>query len=472
MQIKTPNSKPLSPNSFLHTALFPIVLFILLFSCQPNEELISKRPSLQLAISQDTVLFDTLLSSQGSITRRFRIYNPNKEAVKFSKIALGKGNESPYSLIINGRETNNLSNEVLLGKDSLQVLVRVFIDPQDQNLPYLVKDSVVFDWNENSGHVKLVAYGQDAVFVNGETLCDVTWTADRPYVIYNYALVDTLCTLTVEPGAQIFLDNGVGLFVKGSLKMLGTKDARITVKNTRFDAQYQQAPGQWDGLYFLEGSQANEVLYADISNGSIGLRIGTPDEDAIFDVVVENTTIQHMNIGGILAFSSDVRVINTLIYNCGDYLVGNFAGGNYYYDHCTLVNEPNFFFREGPSVQFSDNLVLADNSLLVADLNLKIRNTLIWGSEEEELLISESGQAVVTKDFVSGILKTKIGINNFFPSQEGNFPGFTHPFLFDYTLDTLSNAQNKGTDIGISIDLLGIPRDTKPDIGAFERVED
>ena len=103
----------------------------------------------------------------------------------FSRIRLGKGNSSDYSLIINGRETNHLRDEVLFGKDSLQVLVSVFIDPQDQNLPYLVKDSVMFDWNGNSGHVKLVAYGQDAVFINGQTICDETWTADRPYVIYN-----------------------------------------------------------------------------------------------------------------------------------------------------------------------------------------------------------------------------------------------------------------------------------------------
>ncbi|MCP4456686.1 MAG: hypothetical protein GY816_01460 [Cytophagales bacterium] len=458
------------PNS--SSFFLSLVIFLFVLACRPDEELISKSPGLKLIISQDTVLFDTLLTSRGSITRRFRIFNPNKAAIKFSRITLGKGNSSDYSLTINGRETDELRDEILFGNDSLQILVSVFIDPQDQNLPYLVKDSVVFDWNGNSGNVKLVAYGQDAVFVNGETLCDVTWTADRPYVIYNYALVDTLCTLTVDPGAQIFLYNGAGLFVKGSLKMLGTKDERITVKNTRFDARYQQAPGQWDAIYFLEGSKANEVNYADISNGSIGLRIGTPDEDNIYDVVINNSTIQHMDSLGILAITSDVKVENTLIYNCGQYLIGNFAGGNYSYDHCTLVNEPNFFFREDESVVFSDNLVLADNSLLVSDLNLKIRNTIIWGSEEEELLISESGQSVVTKTFETSMVKSVIGFNNFFPSQESNFPGFTNPFLFDYTLDSLSNARDKGSDIGISIDLLGIPRDLNPDLGAYERVDD
>ena len=473
------NSKPATQSSkllnlartFLHTALLPAAFFTLLLSCQPEEELISRNSSLKLAISQDTVLFDTLLTNSGSITRRFRIFNPNKEAIKFSNIGLGKGDASSYSLIINGRETNNIQNEILFGKDSLQVLVSVFIDPQDQNLPYLVKDSVVFDWNGNSEHVKLVAYGQDAIFVNGETLCDVTWTADRPYVIYNFALVDTLCSLTVDPGAQIFLDNGAGIFVKGSLKALGNKDERITIKNTRFDARFQQAPGQWDAIYLLPGSRNHLINFTDILNGNAGLRMGLPGNSDNLKVTISNSSISHMRYWGILAFTSDIQATNTLIYNCGQYLVGNFAGGNYCYDHCTLVNEPNFFFREGESVQFSDNLVLEDESLLVADLNLKIRNTIMWGSENEELLISESNPGIGIQTFQSNIVKSRTGFNGFFFSQEANFPGFANPFLFDYTLDTLSIAKDKGAMIGIIDDLLGTPRDTRPDIGAYERVE-
>ncbi len=481
----TRNSKLETLGNTVGNLLFPIIIFTILFSCQPEEELISNSSSLKLAISQDTLLFDTLLTNQGSITRRFRIFNPNNEAVKFSRIALGKGSTSDYSLIINGRETNDLQNEILFGKDSLQVLVSVFIDPKDENLPYLVKDSVVFDWNGNTEHVKLVAYGQDAVFVNADTLCNVTWTADRPYVIYNYALVDTLCMLTVDPGAQIFLDNGAGLFVKGSLKLLGTKDERITVKNTRFDARYQQAPGQWLGLIFLESSRNNEIHFSDILNGEIGVGIGysisrieggiallPENSELTASIEVFSSTIGHMSTAGILAFSSEVLCENSVVFNCGQYVVGNFLGGNYTYDHCTLVNEPNFFFREDPSVQFSDNIILSDNSLLVSDLNLRIRNTIIWGNEAEELLISESGETVITKDFATGILKSKIGTNSFFASQENNFPGFSNPYLFDYSLDTLSYAKDKGSEIDILTDIDGNLRQGKPDIGAYERIED
>jgi hypothetical protein len=452
---------------------FLIALLALgLWACMPEEEKISSQSGLLLRFSEDTVLFDTLLTNRGSITRRFRIYNPNDRAVRLSRIFLGKGEDSDYQLIINGREGVALEDEVLLGGDSLQVLVSVFVNPQDENLPYLVKDSVVVAWNGNEEHVKLVSWGQDAIFVNADTLCNVTWTADRPYVIYNYALVDAPCSLTVEAGAKIFLDNDAALFVQGSLQMLGTAEDRIIVKNTRFDEAFQEAPGQWDGIYFLEGSQGNLLEYCDISNGSIGLRIGTPDDDMLFDVEINQCIIAHMSNAGILAFTSDVRAQNTLIFNCGQYLVGNFAGGRYQYDHCTFSNFPNFFFRDEASVQFSDNVVLDENEVIGADLDITMRNSIIWGTERDELLIAQAGIGELRTDFSNGILKSSRPVNGFFVSEENNFPGFLGPQQFDYRLDSLAFAVDRAEDIGITSDLEGNPRGLQPDIGAFEWISE
>lgn len=445
-----------------------VLLFIIItISCRPEEEIISSSGSLSLQVSSDTVLFDTLLTDRGSISRRFRIYNPNKGAVRLDRIALAKGSQSDYSLIINGREGTELRDELLFGKDSLQVLVSAFIDPRDENTPYLVKDSVNFEWNGNSGHVKLVAYGQDAVFVNGDTLCNVTWTKDRPYVIYNYALIDSLCVLNVDPGAQIFLDNDAALLVKGSLKSNGTPDERVTIKNTRFDFRYKQAPGQWDAIYFLEGSGDNEIRFTDILNGTVGLRIGTPDDDFDFDIEVSNSTIGHMSAAGILAFTSEVRCTNTLIYNAGNFLIGNFAGGTYQYDHCTLVNSPNYFVRDDPSVQFSNFIELSDGTLLADPISVTIRNSIIWGTEANELGLYDAGVGFNT-DFSNGILKSDRPINGFFGQPALESPGFLNAQLFDYRLDSLSLARDAGQPIGITDDLLGTQRDLHPDIGCYE----
>jgi hypothetical protein len=441
-----------------------IVIILIIQACQPEEELVDTSSSLQLKISTDTVLFDTLLTDRGSLTKRFKIYNPNESAIRLDDIRLGNGPSSSYKLIINGRKTHSIQNEVLFGKDSLQILIHVEIDPLDVNTPYLVKDSVVFDWNGNSNHVKLVAWGQDAIYINADTLCNVIWTADRPYVIFNYAYVEAGCDLIIDPGAKVFIDNEAGFLVGGSLKMLGNKDERITIRNTRLD--YKYAPGQWDGIYFLPGSSGNEVRYTDISNGTIGLYLGTPDEDDIFDLIISNTTIGHMSRAGILAFTSELIATNTVVYNCGQYVVGNFAGGTYQYDHCTLVNFPNFFFRDGPSVQFSDNVSI-DGESFSGPLNITLRNSIIWGTQRDELLISDAGFGV-TKNFVTGIVRSTLPVNGHFTSQEFNFPGFINPQLFDYRLDSMAFARDRGTIIGIMDDLNGHFRDVKPDFGAYE----
>lgn len=447
------------------------ILALVLVACQPAEEFISEDASLRLKVSTDTVLFDTLLTDRGSITGRFKIYNPNKSAIKLDDIRLGSGTSSAYSLIINGREAASLQNEVLFGKDSLQVLVSVFIDPQDENTPYLVKDSVVFEWNGNSAHVKLVAYGQDAIYVNRETLCDVNWTSDRPYVLMDTVVVLPDCFLNIEAGAQIFLDNNAALFVQGTLRVMGEAGSRVTIKNTRFDQKYKQAPGQWDGIYFLPGSTANEIHYADITNGGVGLYVGTPDDDENFDLTITNTTIGFMSQAGILAFTSEVIATNTLVYNCGQYLVGNFAGGRYQYDHCTLVNFPSSFVRSEPSVQFSDNVSL-DGETFSGDLNITLRNTIIWGTQSDELLIAEGGFGVVTKQFQTGIVRSTLPVSSHYISQEINFPGFINSSTFDYQLDEEAFARNRGTQIGVLNDLDGQIRDVQPDIGAFEWIDE
>jgi len=445
----------------------------LLSSCSRIEEEISFDPELRLTLSSDTIQFDTVLTSVGSITRRFKIFNQNAHAIEIETLYLGRGANSHYTVFVNGAEGFVFSNEVIQGNDSLLVLIEVLIDPADQDLPFLVKDSLVLDYNGNTDHVKLVAWGQDAVFLNQETIaCDEIWTAGKPYVIYGFALVDTLCTLTVEKGVKILIDNDASLFVKGSLQINGAEDQKVIIRNTRLDPGFEIAPGQWDGIYFLEGSFDNRIDHAIIRNGQVGLRVGTPDMDSNYDLRVSNTSIGHMSVSGILSFTSDIHAWNVEIFNCRQYLVGNFAGGNYQYQHCTFSNYINLFARQDASFQVSDNIVLADGTLLTSDLNIEMTNCIIWGSEPEELLISESGQTSNTIVLSSNIIRssnTDLENGGNIISVAENFPGFVEPLLFDYQIDSLSNARDIGVDLGILYDILGTERDAEPDIGAYER---
>ncbi|MFT4834248.1 MAG: hypothetical protein ACI83W_000922 [Marinoscillum sp.] len=461
-----------------------ICVFVALLACEPEEEQITNSLEVKLLFSDDTVLFDTLISSRTSITKRLRIYNPNQNAVRLQDIRLAKGTQSDYSMIVNGKSGVSIQDEILFGGDSLLILVDVTIDPQDENLPYLVKDSILVSWGRFQTFVRLVAYGQDANFINGADLCNETWTADRPYVIYNYASVGEGCMLTMEPGTRVYLDNGATMLIEGTLEMLGDSANRITVRNTRFDEDYREAPGQWNGIIFLETSLNNKVSFADIENGQIGLGVGYSffsDGSSSFllpekserqvDLTIDHTSIRHMATAGILSFSSKVSASNTEIYNAGGYLIGGFAGGEYQFEHCTFTNSGSFFINDEPMVQFSNNLEHPDGTNLLEALSLSINNSIIWGDGDEQLFISEADGASVTKSITSNIIKGKDSIATNYVSRARNYPGFRSAINFDYQLDSLAFARDIASPSFILDDLLGIPRDQKPDIGAFERVD-
>jgi hypothetical protein len=184
--------------------LISLAVTITFISCQPDEEKIIDDPSIQLSFSEDTILFDTVFTTIGSITKRFKIYNDRGNAVRVRSIYLGQGINSPYTITVNGLEGKSFDEQIIFGKDSMLVLVKVLIDPSTLNMPFIVEDSVVFETAGYPQNVKLLAWGQNANFLNDSIIaCNTTWNKDLPYVILNSALVDVNCTLTIESGSAI-----------------------------------------------------------------------------------------------------------------------------------------------------------------------------------------------------------------------------------------------------------------------------
>ncbi len=448
-----------------------LVLLVAWMGCSEPEEEFSFDPNLEIIFSTDSVIFDTLVSDTRSSTRRLTIFNPNESALLLSEIALGLGDASDYQVIINGKEQDAVLNERILGGDSLLVLVEVNINPRNQDIPYLTKDSLIFSWNGNTEDVKLVSWGQDTKTRGNEILCTTTWTNERPYLISDTLVVGAECVLTIEKGTQIYFENDAALFIQGSLVAMGDSSDHIVFRNARFDGIYNAVPGQWNGIYFLEGSDGNQLSFAEIFNGRVGLRVGSPDEDDEADLVVSNTRIFNMSEAGILAFTSDMEVTNTLIYSCGTYLAGHFIGGNYTYRHCTFANDQSLFVSDQPSVQFADNIVLANDEVLSDDLFFELSNSIVWGRSDEELLISNGGNETLVGLISSNIIRSEQELEGNFTSLEFNFPGFANTFALDYSLDSLAFARDRGSDVDVPNDIDGFVRDALPDIGAFERVD-
>lgn len=455
----------------------PLLLLPLLFACEPAEEIVTDSGQARLAFSTDTVFFDTVFTSAGSITRRLKVFNTADNALNISRITLGGvQNPSPYSLIINGQQAQEATNLRLLGRDSLLVLVKVLIDPDDQSLPFLVQDSVVFEVNGNQQDVKLVSWGQNARFFRGGLNvlpCNATWTSEVPLVIYDSLLVPEGCTLTIEKGTRVHLAPSASLFVGGSLQINGTFNEPVTITSIRTDQRYNDVPGQWDGIYFLRNSRGNSVNWCRIRNGTIGLYLGTPDNDTEPDLRVYNSVIENMALFGVQCVTSDLEMVNTLVNRCVNNTLRVTAGGNYRLLHNTFAAVSREIFREDPSFIMLNVQELADGSLLQESLNVELGNNIIWGRLEEEIFIGGLEEVPVNVQAAGNLLKTGIA-----GLEAGNLlnlpPNFVAPAMQDFRLDTLgdSPAINAGIPLGIPRDLLNNPRDEQPDTGAYEYVQE
>lgn len=453
-----------------------LILLVSIFSsCQYEEEWISDDPGLILQYSTDTLTFDTVFTVSGSITKRLTVRNPNKNAIRFDRIYLGRGSRSEYSITVAGIEQDQVFDQVIFGSDSMLVLVKVAIDPNDETLPFVVRDSILFEYNDRLDHVKLRSWGQNAHYLGDIILGqDQVWDPEIPYLLTGSILIDSLVSLTVRAGTRIYVTPRSSIFIKGSLKAEGKADNRILFRNERLDEAYENLPGQWGGLIFLEGSQDNRIEYTDIRNAEYGLRVGTPDPDTIPDVVVRNTRIENTSVGGILAYTSDLWVENTLVDISAGYVLANLAGGNYHYDHCTFTNYALGLFRLGPSAAFSNNLVLDNNSIIDEPITVDLQHSIIWGDLKEEIIIEEGGDS----DFIlltgNGIFKTSLTAfegNNSYISTDTDFMTFEDIENYNYTPDSLSPAVDNARFSDMELDLFGQARDSLPDIGAIEFVK-
>jgi len=438
-------------------------------SCSLTTEEISTDPSHRLRFSTDTIFFDTIFSEIPSITKRLRVYNDNSKAISIAAISFAEPN-SAYTLTVNGLKNTVFANTRILANDSILVLVEANINFRDNDSPYIVEDQIQFNTNGNNQEVSILSWGQDAYYIKDSVLaCNTTWKAGKPYVIYDHMLIDSLCTLTIEAGTQVFSHLGSNIYVKGSLIVKGTADERVVFMNDRFDGDYANYPGQWGGIIFLEGSKDNEISYTDIQNADVGIWLGTPDDDNDADLVLENSSIENMLRSAILAFTSDLRMTNCLLDNTGEIVFAGLAGGNYTLQHNTIANYGVGFFKTQPVFVITDQLQLADGNFLEAPVMLNLTNNIIWGSSDSEIeLLNDAGQDFALS-MSNNLLRTNQITFQGFDNIINDDPLFIAPVLFDYQLDSLSPAIHMGADLGTKVDLLGKVRSTPPDIGAYER---
>ncbi len=450
---------------------FSLTILSFILSCRKSE-VIDNNPNSKLNFSTDSILFDTVFTNTGTTNRTIKIFNYNSNSINISELKLAGGDLSNFKININGLSSSSVKNFKIRGNDSAYVFIKAFISPDNDNSPFIIEDSLIFSFNGNNHKIPLIAYGQNAVYLNNSEIArDEEFKKGKPYIIYNNLTIKKGFTLNIEAGTRLYFHKNSKLIVKGSLKAAGLYKDSITFASDRLERIYRDEPGQWQGIYFTSQSQNNILNFCTIKNALVGLQIDSLSQTAQPKVLLSNSTIKNHEISGILGYNASITGINNLLYNCGQYLLAALNGGEYQFYQNTFAGYNYNFARTTPAIYLSDNSIINPETFSLSAL---FSNNIIWGSLTKELDYKQAGQKAFNLDFSYNLIKTNTtlaGLGNIFDQE----PLFINPRQENYHLSDNSIALDKGLDLTgnsyiniLNKDLENKTRAFPSDLGCFE----
>lgn len=453
-----------------HPLISVIVLIIFCSACRKDEH-ITTDTNAKLTLSKDSILFDTVFTSIGSTVQKVKLLNQNGNALNISQIKLSGGNSSPFSININGQQVYSKANLILNGHDSLTIFVKVTINPDAGNSTFLVQDSILITTNGNKQSIPLLAYGRNAIFVNNVKInTNTVWTKSLPYVINGSIDITNGSSLSIQPGTKIYFHKDAVMNVEGILTANGSFNEPIEFCSDRLEAQYDNEPGQWKGIY-IKSSGTGVIKNAIIKNASVAITSDSLSPNANPKLILSNTIIKNMQVAAYMGYHSELVAFNNLFYNCGNYLVYAIGGGNYNFKQNTFAGYNPNFPRKTAALTFSDYF----NTKIYNKLKLDLTNNIIWGSLANELAIQDKSTASSQYNLKSNLIKTtntNYNIGNIINAD----PLFASASRGDFMLANSSPAVKKGIDLSIdqyfiiylNKDLKNNPRLFPSSLGCYE----
>ena len=514
---------------------FFVCFGILLFwsSCRNDFEFTPSTGNLEFA--RDTVYLDTVFNNIGSSTYNLKVYNRSNTDIVIPTIQLENGIASFYRMNVDGgtgledlQEGKFFEDVELLAKDSLFIFIETTIDISSLpslNNEFIYTDKILFDAGSNQQDVDLVTLVKDAVFIypqrdnttnivetltfdtdgdgtpdetslQGRFLDDseLTFTNEKPYVIYGYAGVSQGKTLTIEAGARVHFhaDSGILVTNNASLNINGqlstdpeVLENEVILEGDRLEPLFSDIPGQWGTIWLFNGSTNNTINYTTIKNGTIGV-LAEGNDDAIQDkLTITNSQIYNNSAFGILGRATSINAENVVINNSGQSSFAGTVGGKYNFTHCTIANYWNSSFREFPSVLLNDfvqvdETSIATNPLLEANFN----NCIIYGNDNPEFILDQQGDTFNFK-FTNSLLRfdndNLEGTPNYIFTDTNFYDGNIFNEEPDFE-DAFENLMRIGEDSGangignsifagqVPFDILNMSRTASPDSGAYQSV--
>jgi hypothetical protein len=465
----------------LHIFLFFSILFCCCFiSCKKDSFITSS--GARLRISADTLKYDTVFTTTGSVTQSFKIINNNDQKLLLSKVKLMGAAASFYKMNVNGIATTEATNLELAANDSMYVFVSVNINPNTTNLPFLVSDSILINYNGNNRFVQLQAYGQKAIFFRNKIIAaNENWSSALPYVIIGGLRVNKTAVLTIPKGCKIYLHADAPFIVDGTLLVNGAKGNEAIFAGDRLDNVYKDLPASWPGIYFTNTSTDNILNFAIIKNGYRGVAAEGVAANSNPKLTLHQCVIDNIYDVGLLCSNTSLRADNCLISNCGNNVSLTY-GGDYNLTHCTVVSYSTNFLTHKNPVLLVNNYLKQGTATTTADLKAVLRNCIFWadssGLVANEVLVNKEGANSFNVLFDKNIYRgttdpVNSTLNGNVLNQDPLFDSIDvvkRFFDFRITKSILAPGIDKGTVTSFSKDLDNRARNNGlPDLGCYEK---
>jgi hypothetical protein len=329
--------------------------------------------------------------------------------------------------------------------------------------------------------------------VNGD---EYTWNNSKPYVIYGYAFVPDGKTLTVNPGARIHFHANSGLIIsknatlkiEGGLSVTDALENEVIFEGDRLEPDFSNVPGQWGAIINHSTSTENSINHLTIKNATVGilsqnLALFTDSSSPYLNI--KNSQIYDCANIGLLARKSTIEGSNLVINNAGQATLACTYGGTYNFTHCTFNN--TWPSSQQAAVLLNDYVETATEIYANNPVNnFSFTNCIIYGSNQNELLIDRKGTNAFNYEFSNCLIKSNNTNNNSFypPTNTTNYSNCSianNSTLFNPKFEDESTNQlwlsedlNLPHDTAATAlfptDIAGINRTTSTDLGAYQYV--
>ena len=300
-------------------------------------------------------------------------------------------------------------------------------------------------------------------------------------------------TLQIEPGARIHFHENSGIIVakNGTLRVNGSlsqdtlaMENEVIFEGDRLEPLYDDVPGQWGTIWLTAGSRDNQISYATIKNATIGLLIDANAGNGNPTLSIDNTQIYNSSNIGMLAQTATIAGENLVLNNSGVSSMWLSLGGSYTFKHATIANYWQQGFRQAAALQI-DNFIPSETGGVAADLvKANFENCIITGNRGEELELRAVEGVTFNYKFTNSLIRfddtpSETDLYDFENTSKFSSilisakEDFKAPENNDLRIGEDSAANGSAlpaTAAMVPFDILGTPRISEPDMGAYESI--